>query len=81
MFKNPLRSRPYVISKEAPHRIIGSHEILRADLEIYCLPLVPRCTAPALALSARVVAAKQARLPRLPSSNPTGDSSALQPLV
>jgi hypothetical protein len=31
VFKNPLRSRPYVISKEAPHRTIGSHEILRAD--------------------------------------------------
>jgi hypothetical protein len=26
-----LRSRPDVISKEAPHRTIGSHEILRAD--------------------------------------------------
>ena len=31
VFKNPLRSRPSVISKEAPHRTIGSHEILRAD--------------------------------------------------
>jgi hypothetical protein len=31
VFKNPLRSRPYVISKEAPHRTIGSPEILRAD--------------------------------------------------
>ena len=31
VFKNRLRSRPYVISKEAPHRTIGSHEILRAD--------------------------------------------------
>ena len=31
VFKNPLRSRPYVISKEAPHRTIGSHEILCAD--------------------------------------------------
>ena len=31
VFKNPLRSTPSVISKEAPHRTIGSHEILRAD--------------------------------------------------
>jgi hypothetical protein len=57
VFKNPLHSRPYVISKEAPHRTIGSSEILRADREIYCLLLVSRRTAPALALSGRVVAA------------------------
>ena len=31
VFKTLLRSRLYVISKEAPHRTIGSHEILRAD--------------------------------------------------
>ena len=31
VFKNFLRSRPYVISKEAPHGTIGSHKILRAD--------------------------------------------------
>jgi hypothetical protein len=31
VFKESLRSRPYVISKEAPHRTIGSPEILRAD--------------------------------------------------
>jgi hypothetical protein len=31
VFKNPLRSRPSVISKEAPHHTIGSHERLRAD--------------------------------------------------
>ena len=31
VFENPPRSHTYVISKEAPHRTIGSHGILRAD--------------------------------------------------
>jgi hypothetical protein len=31
VYSNPLRSRASVISKEAPHRIIGSPENLRAD--------------------------------------------------